>query len=120
MATTLTLVNIPQSYNTGVAPPGGIHCKVRDLFPFEIEQLKGLPRSHTRLEIPCASRKEFIMLACDMNVALKFLQHLDKGTPMTMESCSTICINSAKENSNCVYRTKNRYQVLISLVGHTV
>ena len=54
----------------------GIRGKVRNLFPFEMEQLKGLPRSCTRLDIPCTSRKEFIMLAWDMDVALEFLRHL--------------------------------------------
>ena len=87
------------------------------MFPFEMEQLKGLPRSYTRLGIPCISRKEVIMLAWDMNVALKFLRHMGNDMPVTMESSSTI--NSAKENNNCIYRTKNGYQVLISLVGHS-
>ena len=34
-----------------------------------------------------------------------------------MESCSTI--SSAKENNNCIYRTKNGYQAFILLVGHS-
>ena len=81
-----------------------------------MEQLKGLPRSCTRLDIPCSSRKEVIMLAWDMNVALKFLRHMVNDPPVTMEPCST----SAKENNNCIYKPKNGYQVLISLVGHSL
>ena len=82
----------------------GTRSKVTDLFHFEMEQLKGIPRSYTRIEMSYTNRRELITRAWDMNVASKFLRHLGRETPVAMEQCNTI--NGAN------YRQEGRQQCL--------